>query len=388
MAADLDLATILLLLKTSYLAGGTALAYVRWHSRDGLGTGAMAAAYLMQALGSTLAGLAEVDHPHYAMLSLVSLTLGLLGYTLLVVGACELSSRRRKPWLALLHLLPVMLLFGGAATGLHEQNDLRATIFNGAGALAYLALAVRVRIDDRTEPLPVRNLLALVLAAVGVTSLILAGQFAAGRQELMAPTTGFTLVVTFKLLIALFAVILVLERSNRQLDRLARTDVLTGIANRRSFYDMAPAAPTAGDAVVVFDADRFKRLNDEHGHAFGDVVLRAIAADLAASVRRNDVVARFGGEEFILFLPGAGAETALVVAERARAAVSRTEHRIGDRPLHVSVSAGIAVCPPEAIDLAALIRRADVALYAAKHEGGDRCRLHDPALEAGDDTTA
>lgn len=381
MAADLDLATILLLLKTSYLAGGTALAYVRLHSRDGFGTGAMAAAYLVQALGTTLAGVAEVDHPHYATLSLASLTLGIFGYTLLVVGACELSGRRRKPWLALLHLLPVVVLFGGAATGLHVLNDLRASIFNGAGALAYLALAVRVRLDHRSEPLPVRNPLALVLAAIGVTSLILAGQFATGRQELMAPTTGFTLVVTFKLLIALFAVILVLERSNRQLDRLAGTDVLTGIANRRAFYDTTPATPRADDAVVVFDADRFKRLNDEFGHAFGDVVLRAIAADLAASVRRDDVVARFGGEEFILFLPGAGAATALAVAERARAAVAATEHRIAGRPLHVSVSAGVAVCPPDAVDLATLIRRADVALYAAKREGGDRCRLHDPALE-------
>jgi diguanylate cyclase (GGDEF)-like protein len=73
------------------------------------------------------------------------------------------------------------------------------------------------------------------------------------------------------------------------------------------------------------------------------------------------------------------------VAERARAAVAATEHRIGDRSLRVGVSAGIAVCPPDAVDLATLIRRADAALYAAKREGGDRCRLHDPASEAAGD---
>jgi diguanylate cyclase (GGDEF)-like protein len=385
MAANLDLATILLLLKTSYLAGGTALAYVRRHSRDGRGTGAMAAGFLVQAFGSTLAGMAEVDQTRYAALSLASLTIGLFGYALLVVGACELSSRRRLRWAPLVHLVPVVVLAVALATDLHTRNALRATVFNGVGAAAYLLLAVRFLMDRRAEPLPARTPATLVFAAVGLTCLVLAVQFATGRQSLMAPTTGFILVVTLKLMIALFAVILVLERSNRQLDRLAHTDVLTGIANRRAFYDAAPAAPRADDAVVLFDADRFKRLNDEHGHAFGDVVLCAIAADLAAAVGGDDVVARFGGEEFILFLPGAGAATALAVAERARAAVAATEHRIGDRSLRVGVSAGIAVCPPDAVDLATLIRRADAALYAAKREGGDRCRLHDPASEAAGD---
>ena len=382
MAVNLDLPTVLFLLKTSYVAGGTGLAYVRWYSRDGAGTGAMATAYLIQALGSTLAGLAEVDHPDYAWLSLINLGLGLLGYTLLIGGGCELSSRKRRTGLSLLHLVPAAVVLVGVTTGFHARSDVRGALFNAAGAATYLLLAVRFRLDFRHEELPARNLLALVFTAAGLTCALLAVEFGFTRFAIVTPATGFVFVVTFKFMVALFSVILVLERTNRKLDRLAHTDTLTEIGNRRSFYDAAPAHPGVGDAVVLFDADRFKHLNDAFGHDFGDAVLRRIASDLSSALRRDDVLARFGGEEFILFLPGAGEAVAGAVADRARAAVSRTEHHGDGRDVRVSVSAGLAVCSEAGCDLSTLVRRADTALYAAKRDGGDRCRLHTPALDA------
>ena len=117
---------------------------------------------------------------------------------------------------------------------------------------------------------------------------------------------------------------------NRRLEHLAATDHLTGVANHRSFHDalghalaVAEREPTL--AIVVLDLDHFKSLNDAHGHAYGDEVLRLVGARLREAVRDTDLVGRVGGEEFALLLPGAGAELAEEVADRARG-------RGGDRP--------------------------------------------------------
>lgn len=378
MGTSLDLATVLFLLKTCYLAGGAALAYVRWHSVEGIGAGAMAVGFILQAVGSTLAGVAEVDHPHYAALSLINLTVGVLAVTTLFVGASELSGRRRDPSLAFAHLVPLVVLLVGLATRLHVDDVARATLFNLMVGTAHLALAVRFVVDGRAEPLPARRFLVLAFGAAGLTSLLVAGEFATGWFGALPPVTGFVVVITFKLMIALFAVILVMERINQKLDRLARTDALTGVGNRRSFYEASPARPPAGDAVILFDADRFKRLNDQWGHDFGDEVLRKVAASLAACVRSNDVLARYGGEEFILYLPGMNAALATAIAERARAAVADLVLHCGSERVRTSVSAGIAVSAGAGGDLRALIRQADEALYAAKKEGGNRTRLFSP----------
>lgn len=374
MAPSLDLATVLFMLKTSYVAGGASLAYVRWRARDSVGAGAMAAAFLVQAAGSTLAGFAEVDRARYAILSLADLGLGILGYTLLFTGAYALSRNRAEPWLRAVHVIPLLVLAAAWATGFHTVNAARATLFNAAAATALLALAVRFALDHRREPLAVRCLLALVFGAAGLLAAGLALEFATQRFAL-APTTGFVLMITLKVMVALFAVILVMERANRKLDRLAHTDPLTGIANRRAFYDTVPAMPNTGDAIVLFDADRFKRLNDDWGHDFGDEVLRAIAMRLAACAGGDALVARYGGEEFILYLPATDAARALAIADEARRAVAAAVLQCGRDRVQASVSAGVAV-NQGGVALRSLIRQADTALYEAKRAGGNSCRCY------------
>jgi diguanylate cyclase (GGDEF)-like protein len=175
-----------------------------------------------------------------------------------------------------------------------------------------------------------------------------------------------------------------LQARNATLDRLARTDALTGLHNRR-YLDERIAAETAraareGNAIslVMVDVDCFKRYNDMLGHAAGDDCLRRVAAAIGTAVHRPaDVAARFGGEEFAILLPGTGREGALRVAESARAAVAGLALSHEGNPAGiVTISAGVATIRPRGIeDGRLLVEQADGALYGAKEAGRNRVEV-------------
>jgi diguanylate cyclase (GGDEF)-like protein len=133
--------------------------------------------------------------------------------------------------------------------------------------------------------------------------------------------------------------------------------------------------------VIMLDADHFKRVNDQYGHAAGDTVLRAIGLRLQATLRRSDVGCRYGGEEFVLLLPGSGIAAASMVAERVRVAIRESPIEVGATLLNVTVSLGV-VGSDELVSLRdvpahALLEYADTALYEAKRTGRDRvCRYN------------
>jgi diguanylate cyclase (GGDEF)-like protein len=158
------------------------------------------------------------------------------------------------------------------------------------------------------------------------------------------------------------------------MERQAGTDALTGLANRRAL-DAALGAQSAlarregrPCAVLMLDLDHFKAINDTHGHAVGDAVLRACGERLRAQLRESDLCARYGGEEFVVLLAGAQHETAEEVAERLRASVSAAPLAAG---VTTTVSIGTACHRPDD-DAASLMARADAALYQAKRSGRDR----------------
>jgi diguanylate cyclase (GGDEF)-like protein len=166
-----------------------------------------------------------------------------------------------------------------------------------------------------------------------------------------------------------------LEQANQELDRQVRHDPLTGVLNRRGFRsqcDLALALARRGHrplALLMVDADHFKRVNDTWGHDVGDEVLKFLAATMVERLRSSDVVARLGGEEFVALLPDTDAEAALGVAQSLLAHVSAHRHAQAGQ---VTVSVGLATLEGEADDAEALLRRADEALYAAKHQGRNR----------------
>ena len=178
-----------------------------------------------------------------------------------------------------------------------------------------------------------------------------------------------------------------LEDANTRLNALASTDYLTGIANRRHFYDIAlrELARVAGGggkaSLIMFDLDHFKQINDRFGHGAGDSVINCVVNAVQETVRPMDLFGRFGGEEFLILLPDTSRAIALEVAERVRKKVEdmRCEH--DGRGIYVTVSVGVTEWNGNA-DLETLIRRADHALYQAKASGRNRVRLSAEAGEA------
>jgi len=174
----------------------------------------------------------------------------------------------------------------------------------------------------------------------------------------------------------------------REMVRLARTDPLTGLANRATFLDrldLALAGARRGDtpfAVLYVDLDHFKDVNDSLGHQAGDVLLKIVADRLAGSVRETDLVARFGGDEFaVLQTDVTDPSTAGTLAAKLRAVLAEPV-RIDGNVLRVTTTVGIALFAPEVENAAEILAQADRALYCAKEEGRDRYRFHSRELDA------
>lgn len=163
-----------------------------------------------------------------------------------------------------------------------------------------------------------------------------------------------------------------------ELIRLAATDPLTGLQNRRSFEELAQRefkrAKRYGSALsaLVLDVDWFKQVNDKHGHDAGDQVLKALAGVIAESLRETDLAARIGGEEFAALLPETEWKGAMEVAERMRDAISKAAIFCQGTLLKVTASIGVSTLGAGDKELAELIKRADEALYKAKQAGRNR----------------
>ena len=177
-----------------------------------------------------------------------------------------------------------------------------------------------------------------------------------------------------------------LNRLVSELDFVAKHDGLTGLLNRGSAIAAANEALIASGlasnafGVVLFDLDHFKAVNDSYGHLAGDEVLGALGAVLRQTARGTDIIGRFGGEEFIAFLPGSALAEVSGFAERVRSAIDRAVVRVADElSIHVTVSAGAAAMPTCADSLHEAIRIADDRLYAAKANGRNRVVSTDPS---------
>jgi diguanylate cyclase (GGDEF)-like protein len=156
-------------------------------------------------------------------------------------------------------------------------------------------------------------------------------------------------------------------------ERLATRDSLTGLANRRLFDESLQREVARAErlttpvSLLVLDVDHFKQVNDTYGHQTGDAVLREVADALVANTKNYDVAARYGGDEFVVLLPGCHRGDAMRVAERVRSGIARA---VGEAP--VTVSAGVATVPDNASDAERLMAAADAALYEAKRTGRDK----------------
>jgi diguanylate cyclase (GGDEF)-like protein len=166
---------------------------------------------------------------------------------------------------------------------------------------------------------------------------------------------------------------------HEEIYRLMTFDGLTRVFNKRSFEEALQREVSRSQryqrhlSLVLFDIDHFKRINDTRGHLAGDAVLRQLASLVVANVRREDIFARVGGEEFALLLPEVAGEGARTVAEKIRALVQRSTFRFEEQPIPVTASFGVASFEPESsLAPADLYRIADERLYQAKGSGRNR----------------
>lgn len=172
-----------------------------------------------------------------------------------------------------------------------------------------------------------------------------------------------------------------LSAANDKLQALAHLDPLTGLSNRRDFearalYELARAQRHRRPlSVLSLDVDHFKRINDSHGHDVGDEVLRVLAGVARQELREHDLLARFGGEEFVALLPDTALDEALVVAERLRGVLGACQVPMDGGAVRFTISAGVAQLADDGSGLVSLLKAADKALYRAKQQGRNQVCL-------------
>jgi diguanylate cyclase (GGDEF)-like protein len=178
------------------------------------------------------------------------------------------------------------------------------------------------------------------------------------------------------------------RQTAEQLVYLAERDALTGLYNRHRFQQELARTMLESDrqqtecAVMFFDLDEFKAINDSYGHRAGDALLIRVAGEIGALVRRNEVLARLGGDEFAILLPGTHGKEAEALADRVVRAIAQIPFRFEGQSLRVTTSLGIAYYPVHATDADDLVARADIAMYQAKDAGRNTWRVYRADSEA------
>lgn len=232
-------------------------------------------------------------------------------------------------------------------------------------------LGMRLGLLHATAALTLCVIVAAGVIAQGVISI--AGQ--GDRLIALIATTVCSSVLTPLVAYLVLRLVFELHRTRQQLTALATHDDLTGVHNRRHFMTMVQREWDRARrynmqaALLLIDADHFKHVNDNHGHLGGDELLRAIAKKVGESLRQADVLARFGGEELIVFLPHTDPLGALDVAERIRERVQALSVEWKTAKVSTTVSIGMAPMRKELPSLDWMIHEADTALYAAKADG-------------------
>lgn len=273
-------------------------------------------------------------------------------------------------------------LFPPFYASLEARVSLVSVLMAGYSVAAFVH-QMRMRAVD---PLPARSTLMLLLGAhaaviaARVPMLFLfpieetAGTLRAGWVGLFGAEA---VVHAFLIVVAILA--LMQDRVERDVRHAAETDALTGLANRRAFVAAASERLAAGarGALLLIDIDHFKAINDSHGHQTGDDVLSGFAARAGSVLPPGPLFGRIGGEEFAVFLPGVDNAEAVVIAQHLRESVAARPFATTVRPVHVTVSIGVAVTAGVDTPFDRLFADADAALYRAKSAGRNRIQTHE-----------
>jgi len=285
--------------------------------------------------------------------------------------------------------------FVGLANGVPVLQDAKGSLSLIVGAAYFFAAATALWLG-RKERLTARWPL-IILTAVQATFYLIGAHStftgSTGQEGVPSIMSLFGSIyfesIIFALGSSVFILALVKERNEATGLAAARTDSLTGIANRAAFLESAERLlnrcrrDSAPVSVMMFDLDRFKAVNDRYGHAVGDTVIRKFCEVTAAALRPNDVFGRLGGEEFGVVLPGSSIEAAHARAERIRVAFAASSRFVGNRQVDATVSCGLSASSDTDQTLNALLEASDTALYSAKTQGRNRVERADQSKPQG-----
>lgn len=319
-----------------------------------------------------------------AAVSLASPSIGIVAITLQYLAITELKQQRRQLlWVRLPTIIAAAsyLWFGvvqpNVAAGLFVVNVIR-TVF-----LARIGISFA---QPEGERRPFVDMMAgAVYATVAfsafavVVDLVRSHEFVR-TYNFSAPRTGYAIIVitvSQAILFTLF-ILAMTERLNHELKHQSMHDPLTNLFNRRAIeeigFHQTSLSLRSGQPFTVFmiDVDQFKPINDTHGHAAGDVVLKSVATALRTALRNEDYLCRWGGDEFCVLLPGAAREEAEAIADRILTIFQTLNLHVVDIPVRTNVSIGIASVDQSIGGFDALLEFADAALYEAKRAGRGR----------------
>ncbi len=250
--------------------------------------------------------------------------------------------------------------------------------------IAVLAVFGVSAIYSKKEPITRPEHLVAIMFGVAILVMIARMVTTPGSNMILLTSTSAMqgIVFTYASLMPVIAtsgfLLMCGERMNKDLARLATLDPLTGVFNRRTMTDYANKAIAASKrhgrplSLLILDIDHFKRINDQFGHEAGDLALCRFVELLAAVKREADVIARIGGEEFVMILPDANEAAALALAERLRERLSNSDFMVSGWPVPLQASIGVGTLGPAISDLETLLREADRAMYEAKRNGRNR----------------
>ena len=291
---------------------------------------------------------------------------------------------------AVVRALVRMELETAGYTVVEAANGEQALVAAAAGGLSVVLLDVEMPVMDgfativalKASPSTV-DLPVVFLTGRSDTQDVVEALRLGAHDYLRKPPAATELLARVRAAVQVTALRQELRRRTDELDRLTRTDHLTGLFNRRHLEEQLPPLMSScrrhghAVAVLIVDVDHFKQVNDTAGHEAGDAVLQEVARRMALVVREEDVLGRWGGEEFLVLAPHTGLEGAKVLAERLRLAVCAEPVDTSAGPVSVAASVGGASVegPDQADQREAVVRVADANLYAAKAAGRNRSQV-------------
>jgi diguanylate cyclase (GGDEF)-like protein len=386
----MDPFTVFVLLSLNLIAIGCLLLLVSRSmagaaSMRGFGTGSIAfgTGYLLRvAIGFDSGAGAGIAADVFMVFAMLCFATGMLQFS----GGTPIG--RRRIVAVTLGYAAAALLATAAWQGAGRHAALNLTLGAAYGLLATLAARAAQK-ESHAVRVPLR-ILTVLLVVIGVATVSRGvAAIVVGLEPLFAGPAArayYAYSVVFSTMLGPIVLWLVFVRLNARLNELATHDPLTGLLNRAGLDEAVQrhfgARPPAPLVLMLVDVDHFKRINDTHGHAAGDSVLRGVARTLTAQLRGADVVSRWGGEEFMVCQGGAP-EHAAGLAERLRRAIEAERHVLPDgRTLQCSVSIGVSSPIDSRARWEPAVRAADRALYDAKRRGRNRVAVASDEVEA------